>query len=324
MRKILITNDIRRLAKEYADNLFADKRKDFIKPKKGLRDFADELRTHHNNDYADYVDVIINNYNEILCLEPNNFARYRAEHFSILSDEDLAKHVDGCPGSKKFYESIVDKMRYDIVQKEEIRPYMKKLNIKTCVYCNASYTIATDDNKATFQVDHCYPKSKYPFLCTSFFNLQPSCMHCNQIKSNDDDYIYSMYADDQNKLDPFKFTIDSSSIIKYMLNHDSDCLKFKLKSNENDENTATRHSNFFHLDGLYTQFTDAAEEVIWKGKIFDETYRKQLMNMFQKKFSFGMNDFKRFYLGFYPDSKDTNKRPLTLLMQGIAKDMGLE
>lgn len=48
------------------------------------------------------------------------------------------------------------------------------------------------------------------------------------------------------------------------------------------------------------------------------------MNMFQKKFSFGMNDFKRFYLGFYPDSKDTNKRPLTLLMQGIAKDMGLE
>ena len=70
MRKILITNDIRRLAKEYADNLFADKRKDFIKPKKGLRDFADELRTHDNNDYADYVDAIINNYNEILCLEP--------------------------------------------------------------------------------------------------------------------------------------------------------------------------------------------------------------------------------------------------------------
>lgn len=58
-----------------------------------------------------------------------------------------------------------------------------KLGIKACVYCNASYTVATDDDRATFQIDHSYPKSKYPFLCTSFFNLQPSCMHCNQIKS---------------------------------------------------------------------------------------------------------------------------------------------
>ena len=46
--------------------------------------------------------------------------------------------------------------------------------------------------------------------------------------------------------------------------------------------------------------------------------------MFKKKFPFGMDDFKRFYLGFYPNSKDINKRPLTLLMQGIAKEIGLE
>lgn len=44
----------------------------------------------------------------------------------------------------------------------------KKLGIKTCVYCNASYAIATDDNKATYQVDHCFPKSKYPFYVLHF------------------------------------------------------------------------------------------------------------------------------------------------------------
>lgn len=71
--------------------------------------------------------------------------------------------------------------------------------------------------------------------------------------------------------------------------------------------------NIFHLDNLYTQFTDAAEEVVWKGKTFNKAYREQLMNMFKRFFPFGIDDFKRFYLGFYPDPKDVNKRPLTLL-----------
>ena len=150
-------------------------------------------------------------------------------------------------------------------------------------------------------------------------------MHCNQIKSKKDDYIYSMYTDVPTELTPFYFSIDSRSIIKYMLTHNSDYLRFKLKSNDDDENQiAIRHSDFFHLDSLYTQFTDAAEELIWKGKIFNTAYRNQLMNMYNKKIAFGMDDFKRFYLGFYPDSKDINKRPLTLLMQGIAKEMGLK
>lgn len=323
MRKILITDDIRRMANEYVEKLFSDRNGKFVKPIDGLRDFANELRDLGKINYADYVDVIINNYKEILKLEPNEFEDYKHTHFTILTNDDLVKTIKGYPNNKKFYEIIVDKMRYDAVQKKEIRPYMKKLGIKACVYCNASYTVATDDDRATFQIDHSYPKSKYPFLCTSFFNLQPSRMHCNQIKSKNDDYTYSMYTNDYKELNPFYFSIESESIIKYMLNHDSDNLKFRLRSNDDDK-IANKHCEFFHLDNLYTQFTDAAEEVVWKGKTFNKAYREQLMNMFKRFFPFGIDDFKRFYLGFYPDPKDVNKRPLTLLMQGIAKDMGLE
>ncbi len=96
-------------------------------------------------------------------------------------------------------------MRYDAVQSTEIRPYMKKLGIKACVYCNAAYAVATDDNKATFQVDHYYPKSKYPFLCTSFFNLFPSCMHCNQIKSKNTGYDYCLYTEDPARVNSVLF-----------------------------------------------------------------------------------------------------------------------
>ena len=48
------------------------------------------------------------------------------------------------------------------------------------------------------------------------------------------------------------------------------------------------------------------------------------MKAYKRKFPYSMDDFKRFYLGFYPDEKDVNMRPLTLLMQGIAKDMNFE
>jgi len=324
MRKIEINDEVRQIAKDYATNLFKNKdEKKFNFPLKGLKKLSDKLKAANQDEYAKYVDNIVSNYDSILLLEPNQFEDYKKKHFKNLKDNQLTDKVEGCLPKKSFYESVVAAMRYDEVQKSQIRQFMKKLGIKACVYCNASYAVDTKDKKATFQVDHFYPKSKYPFLCISFFNLQPACMHCNQIKSKSTKYEFGLYTLDKTKLDPFYFSIDDKSIIKYMLTNNSDELKFKLKSTYNSI-AADKHSDFFHIDGLYAQFTDAAEEVVWKSKIYNSAYREQMLAAFKSNFSYNMADFKRFYLGFYPDKKDVNKRPLTLLMQGIAKDMGLE
>lgn len=319
MRRILITADVVQIANDYATNLFKNRRADFVSPLMKLKELSAKFRDNNHSNYADYIDKIIEKYDEILKLKPSQFQNFRNQHFSNLDEAQLrAKVID----QEVFYEQVVQAMRYDEVQKTEIRPYMKKLGIKACVYCNAAYAVVTDDNKAAFQVDHYYPKSKYPFLCTSFFNLQPSCMHCNQIKSQNTNYEYCMYTDDYNKLDPFYFTIEDRSIIKYMLSHDNSDLKYKLNSNAGDD--ANQHASFFHIDGLYSQYSDAVEELVWKAKIYNNAYLKQLQSAYLKKFPYNIDDFKRFVLGFYPDAKDVNLRPLTLLMQGIAKDMNFE
>ena len=93
MRKILITDDIRRMANEYVEKLFSDRNGKFVKPIDGLRDFANELRDLGKINYADYVDVIINNYKEILKLEPNEFEDYKHTHFTILTNDDLVKCI---------------------------------------------------------------------------------------------------------------------------------------------------------------------------------------------------------------------------------------
>ncbi|MFX8327742.1 hypothetical protein ABTL71_18955, partial [Acinetobacter baumannii] len=50
----------------------------------------------------------------------------------------------------------------------------------TCPYCNRSYIYYISRRKEIKpQIDHFFPKSKYPFLAMSFYNLIPSCQTCN-------------------------------------------------------------------------------------------------------------------------------------------------
>ena len=322
MRRILINEDIIKLAEEYAEHLFENRTKNFKTPCESLIQLSEDLKKNKQLSYERYVNKIILFFPHILTLKYDEFIAYSNKHFSNLTKDELLAKVPGCKG-KSFYEAVVNAMRYNEVQKTEIRPYMKRMGLNTCVYCNASYAVATDDRKATFQVDHYLPKSKYPFLCISFFNLYPTCMHCNQIKSKETTYNFCLYTKDPKELNPFKFSIDDKSIIKYLLSNDFELLKVNLKSDTLTKEVE-EHFNFFHLGGLYSQFSDEIEEIVWKAKIYNESYRNQLLAAYNKNFPFNIHAFKRFYLGFYPDAKDVHKRPLTLLKQSIAKEMGLE
>lgn len=355
MRRILINSNIEAIVEEYTDKLL---KKPTIKTRnlntdnldrisKKLNDLSMKLVTRKRSKYRKYVKNIIKELPKIIKLKPSEFDSFIDKHFNNLPleklrdkvpdltdkqiDEAVAKLPQGISykkesfnfGEKKFYELIVEAMCYNEVQKTVIRPYMKRMGLNTCVYCNASYAVATDDRKATFHVDHWLPKSEYPFLCISFFNLYPACMHCNQLKIDSCTYKFCLYTEDPNELDPFKFSIDDKSIIKYLLSNDFELLKVNLKSDTLTKEVE-EHFNFFHLGGLYSQFSDEIEEIIWKAKIYNESYRNQLLAAYNKNFPFNMHAFKRFYLGFYPDAKDVHKRPLTLLKQSIAKEMGLE
>lgn len=69
----------------------------------------------------------------------------------------------------------------------------------TCPYCNEnrlSIVDATppikkaDLKKALLDVDHFKPKSKYPFLALSFYNLLPSCHVCNSNYKGNADFTH--------------------------------------------------------------------------------------------------------------------------------------
>jgi hypothetical protein len=66
--------------------------------------------------------------------------------------------------------------------------YFNSYNIKYCTYCNKDEIQNIEEiNNATgnilrtrlYQLDHFYPRSRYPYLSLSFFNLIPGCANCN-------------------------------------------------------------------------------------------------------------------------------------------------
>ena len=61
----------------------------------------------------------------------------------------------------------------------------KKLNIRTCLYCNRNYTltvikgIRTTDKITRPEFDHYFDKGENPLLSLSIYNIIPSCKTCN-------------------------------------------------------------------------------------------------------------------------------------------------
>jgi len=334
MRRIFISSNILELSEAYRDNLFKKRKPNFEKPINNdgitgnLFNLEDYLRNDCNNSrFADYVRNIISKYDEINTLNPSEYENYYDTYFN-LTKEELSQKITPSNGNYKFeekelYKLIVDAMRYDAVRDLEFLPFVKKMRIKSCIYCNAQFSITTETKNGNlsgmFELDHFFPKSKYPFLSTSFFNLHPCCSHCNKTK-NDRPSSFSLYAVDYETIEPFTFSIDKKSILRYLLTHNEE--ELDILFNSDDLKLKENHEDLFHISELYKQHKDIVEELIWKSKIYNKSYRKSLSDSFDRFFPNSIN-FNRFVLGNYDNPKDIHKRPMAKMVQDIAKQLGV-
>ncbi|MEY8268394.1 hypothetical protein AALA79_18765 [Lachnospiraceae bacterium 64-25] len=80
-----------------------------------------------------------------------------------------------------------DSLNYQKSCQKESTAYwlQRQLGVKVCPYCNRMYTTTLfGEDKIRPDFDHFYPKSKYPYLAVSLFNLIPSCSMCNKRKGD--------------------------------------------------------------------------------------------------------------------------------------------
>lgn len=207
---------------------------------------------------------------------------------------------------------------YDNVKFDK-HEFIRRINIDTCPYCNRNYVYyLSKKSEIKPQIDHFFPKTQFPFLALSFYNLIPSCQTCNGFgaKEEKDPAIVNLINPYLLEHHNFRFTykVNNINFLNPLLDKSSITVKFL--------HSLQGHLDVFKLEELYAQHADHVLELVIKSKIaYSEEYRKYLSNYTGLKFSDAEID--RMILGNYSKEEEIYKRPLAKLYRDVGKDLGL-
>lgn len=222
-----------------------------------------------------------------------------------------------------FNKRILQAFGYKDYRGEVLITLAKWLNIKSCPYCNAQFTLFIDKRIngrypkgiARFQFDHFFNKSDAPFLSMSIYNLIPACSSCNLSKhAVDFSVALNPYETDISSL----FSFQAKNPIKLWLGSlstDSTIIKL-IPSSRQVGNLVKELNNTLYLDKLYGRFGDVAQEVFHKVCLYPyysnlKNFPMLTSNIFDEDF------FRQLWLGNYTEKGDIEKRPLAKFMQDI-------
>lgn len=309
---------------------------------------------HKGSDYlrvSEYVEKIAEKYDNLNNMLPSKFDECFSNINSALKDvavDDIWIKFKGNKDKRPLYEVIVDVMGYDKVRAGLMPNYVKKLEIRSCVYCNAQFAMTTlieDVHEKIktgkrgrpkeariiplmggyYELDHNKPKSKYPFQCTNFYNLQPCCGSCNKRKSAQD-LPYSLYYEEgESHPAPLHFAISPQDVIAFQTKGKCRGIKAFLCDEDKpglpvvakkDGTLAERFNYIFDIDRIYAEHEDEVEELLWRNRIYTKGIVDATNKQFAKLDIEGF-DFDRYILGTYAKKDEVLKRPLTAMKQDL-------
>lgn len=201
---------------------------------------------------------------------------------------------------------------------------IQNLGLRVCPYCNRNHIgYIKGAKKSIHQLDHYYPKSRFPILALSFYNLIPCCAACNRMKLD----VVPTFPN------PYDATIGHQSALKFrirpsganFITKDSD-LDLKLsvvdpsKQTEMDALKTT-----FHLEDAYQDHKRDAREALLRHHVYSDDRLKEIARMlFGEKFS--SQDLERvrsMTFGAPLDEEDIVHRSLGKLVFDVLEGAGL-
>ena len=258
----------------------------------------------------DFLDDVIDNLEDIIKADIDTIENKYAIYITENIDENKRKKIKNIFNYSKYRSS------------NDFMEFFKKLNIKSCPFCNNNYIYFYKEKSRTYNtiatLEHYYPKSKYPHLSLSFYNLIPSCYICNsKFKGSDEKYVGKIvhpYRDDFNKNANFKISINDSIIKK------DDDINIKLDSS--DEN-CLKTIDRFQLNKIYEEHRDIVKEIWNKAQVYNESRIDELYEAFFKKLGYSKEDVKNMVFCNYLHKEDIHKRNHSKLTQDILKQFDL-
>lgn len=280
---------------------------------------TNDLKRTLNSEDKECLEFIERNIEKILSATPKNLKNYIAL-FSICFPNSIGIQNQKEENWKPLYKIL----RKEIFGKEYKNwgtrttygsyTFVNDLGLKTCPYCNRNYTFIVDEEtgKLRPELDHFYPKSIYPFLAMSFYNLIPSCPTCNHTKK--DKVNLDLINPYETKENDFKLTYLPNDIDFFKIEKEKyDYKNFEIKFINNNPNI-----EIFKLDELYKQHKDIVLDLLIKKAYYPKSYIDELSN-----FGFNKEEIYRYLVNNYLKNGDLHKRPLSKLIKDISEELGL-
>ncbi|RSM32528.1 hypothetical protein C5B78_02320 [Aeromonas salmonicida] len=191
---------------------------------------SDYLKKYADNDafalkrQINYLEYLSQNVKRIIVSKPDEFTKIINETYIILKSEDLFKHNGAEIQQTNFGKLLLT----DIFKYTQYRSsaFCRNLYIEmgfeeaVCPYCNNNKigiikkeARINGSSLMLFELDHFYPKSMYPFLALSLYNLIPSCHDCNATIKKEKDFTIETHTHPYHESfdDLYKFKVDLQS-----------------------------------------------------------------------------------------------------------------
>lgn len=215
-----------------------------------------------------------------------------------------------------------------------ITPFFKEnFSFRTCHYCNRAYTTDITVKKknskietiVTYQLDHFYEKSHYPYLALSFYNFIPCCSTCNTTvknravnKKEDDCYSKKCLAPNREDFD-FNIQVTFKTFVKNGILKPKKIDDFNLQLIEKTYEKYTEYISLFKLNERYESHKDIVLEMIRKREKYPDSRIKELSVLTKQS----VEKVKQDLFGSEIFDEDLLNRPLSKLTQDIARALDL-
>jgi len=249
----------------------------------------------------------------ILLAEPN-------ELIEIIKKYENNQNLKKARYTKEALHNILYRIFVDYgYEKIDKLKCIDNIGLGSCPYCNRNYVFTTSKKGSIKpEIDHFYPKSLYPYLACSYFNLIPSCPTCNgfgakEAKDTFNDYPISNPYTIKPIDFQFSITLQKVDFIDDVKKEQYDFTNFEIEINGNESNI-----ELFKLRELYKQHKDIVLELLIKKAYYPQSYINEL-----SKFGFSQDEIYRYLFSNYNQDEDLHKRPLSKLVRDISEELGL-
>lgn len=239
----------------------------------------------------------INNFEEIAIADYNRLLEIK----NIVDKINYKTYKISFNNLKKIFNSLYTKYR-----KTYARQLVEDLEITVCPYCNRNF-INNTEKYAMAQFDHFFPKSKYPMLALSLYNLIPCCPQCNHNKL-EKELSYSPYNKEFTTDKLLRFNIIPEFVDGFEIG-------IEAKNEIIKENI-----DKLLLKEAYAVHKPLVKEIYLKVKMYSDCYIQSLNNMVKDSVINIDMTFDELWYGNYLTEDKYYLRPLSKLTHDMIEE----